>query len=1076
MDIARILHELDLSEYEANFREHRIDSKILKALTSDDLKEVGIAALGDRKRLLQFVNSLAQSVTQGEAAYGEQRRQVTVVFVDLVQSTELARILDPEDMRRLLRAFHAVAREAAGKFDGQILQFLGDGLYSCFGHPIAHEDDPERAVRFGLRLIDSVTHMNDSWQDLLGRPLELRVGIETGRVVVGGAESASDGQMVLLSGETPNLANHLQQCAAPGTIYLGPRTAALLPSYIEVIEVAPSDLRRAGNVSAAWKVTGLSETERYSSTYEASTSPFFGRDKELEILRRALADARRGQQKCVAISGEPGLGKSRLVHEFLSGLTSPTRVLWGSCARLDSRAFHVFGDLLESFSRNQADGKGTTLQVALEELGDAVQPHLSALLSIAGGDTLESKVSADSLGVGIREALATFCLLNGQLMPTVVFLNDIHWIDERSENAVAHLVQSSGLSGVLLILTHRPQFSANWLDSGKVERIVLPPLDPDAAHALFEARAGALEAVPIDVVDYTGGNPYFIEELAESLSQEGNASHEGQALPPSLNGLLQSRIDQSSAKAADLLRTAAVIGPRFEIDLAASPTDGREQALAELAALRLVRKSLQVPGTYVFDHALLHEAVYAGLARDDLIRLHTRIAHRIEDRFGVGASERSEELARHFEIAGDRLAAARYAYISGSKATGLFAVKDAQHWFDIALRQFPERLSPEDEALRKDLLSQQIYIHCWNAEFERMVELAESALSEFPTDGTNPKTAIFLSWLAEAYVHNGRLKEANSTLEAALRASESAENDNERALPLAQFAWLYSLTPPVGKQHKLATYIDSLKTEAQRPGSDPYFSLMVHNAGCASNLHAGNFGIARDIAVKMIEFGESRQYPPAICWGNCYLGYIEADAGNETDALNRCKLAAREAACAFDILAVDLCLGVVQQVLGKTDAALGTFAGVKRRVSEAGMFHFSHLSAAAEGRARLLAEDPGGAVFLVQQAQRFGDMGHVSAQATVAATLGETLLETGQPEQAQEWLVTAETLASSVGMVRLEALAKAGLAVIHLQSGRQDEARNGFDQAMSLAESLKWLPLQRKIRSMERSWRSVPLK
>lgn len=1056
MDIREILNELGLEEYLAAFERHRIDGDILASLTSQDLADIGIEPLGDRKRVLNYIAGQGQSAAPRAV---EQRRPVTVLFADLVGSTGLSQTLDSEDMRHLIRTYHAIGRDAAVAYEGRIVQFLGDGIYAYFGHPRAHQDDPERAVRMGLHLIEEVAKLSAIWSSRAGRAIEVRVGIESGRVVVGGAERAEDRQSVLLTGEAPNVAAHLQAAAAPCTIAIGPQTAHLLQGMAET-EPLPADTKIP---EGSARLLGLTD---HAPAARATGAPFVGRKDELGTLRRALADVRTGHSRCVAISGEAGIGKSRLVQEFVSALPPSYRIYSGSCASLDGAAYHLVRQMLRLRATDLAQDTGTdpgaALAAELAGFGDRMSASAPYLLHVADLAPADRDIAPDLIGVRVREGLAELARASGEIVPTILYFNDLHWIDERSQDVLSHLLAQTHLRGVLILLAFRKRYRPDWLTRSDLIRLDLPPLDTEAAAELFERLSAKASLPDGDLLASTGGNPYFISELAR-MEDPGVRSD---AVPFSLQSLMQERIDRLSPRALALIRAASAAGRQFQLDDLMAPGPDRALAVSELEQHGYVQRADAARGLYRFTHALLQESVYAGLVREDLAEIHQCIADRIEGGAAEGADTRSEELARHFRIGGAPLRAARYAFLSGQKASAVFALKDASQWFESALSLLPETLSPEDLAMRREAISQLINIRCWSAEFSEMVRLAESVLDEFDRYAPGPEAARFRSWLAEGYTHNGRLSDARAVLEDVLKVTEGTDDRQARGLALAQYAWLLSLDTPSRDAGRRQLLLGELEALARDDPENQYAALMLHYAEAAGSMHAGDYTATRVAADAMIALGETRGYPPANCWGHCFRAFVEADAGNASEANDHCRAAAASALCVYDQLTIALCEGSVLHRLGRRDEALDVLDRLRQRIPEAGMFHFSHLAHAAEGHARLMCGDPGGANLLAAKAESYLKIGYQTGAATVLMSLGDALLQTGAEAEAAPVLQRAADIAAAQGMKRLLAQARAGLGLQAAHAGRAAEAEARFAEALELAQSLGWFPLEQRIRAM----------
>ncbi|MEJ2577179.1 MAG: tetratricopeptide repeat protein, partial [Gammaproteobacteria bacterium] len=676
-------------------------------------------------------------------------------------------------------------------------------------------------------------------------------------------------------------------------------------------------------------------------------------------------------------------------------------------------------------------------------------------------------IQPDLMAVRAREGIVKLLCHSGELLPTVVVLNDLHWIDERSERVLSYVLENAVCRGVLFLCTYRQRYTPGWDSLPQVRRLDLKPLPEEAAATLFSRLAGAEAGVSSELIARSGGNPYFIQELAHMAGQSSPKSNESDNVPLSLNGLLQERIDRLSPAALDLIRTASAIGHRFDIEDLAQPGSARDAAMAELLDRGYVIADPQRSGLCRFSHSLLQAAVYDGMVRDDLVRVHGRIANHIETLGKPNVSGRCEELARHMEIAGENLKAARYAYLSGHKANAVFALKDAAHWFETALRLLPDTLFEDDARMRRQAMAELIYVRCWNADFDDMVSLADAALAELDPSDVTPETAQFRSWTAEAYIHTFRLHEAETILHTLLEADKDTLPDETRVLALAQYGWLCSLKPATEESSSETRRLAKLAHLTARADADPFPQFMLTYAHAAREMHRGAYSRAMAHADALIALGADRGYPPATCWGHCFRAFIAADAGNESDVMPHFDAATDSALSRFDQLGVDLCRGAALHRLDRLAESLELLETLRRRVPEVGAFHFSHLALAAQGHGRMLRGQAGGAEILRANAKKSSAKGYECGAAVLLAHLGDALLRTGEPDRAVDVLQDAHDRAERLGMIRVQAETLAGLGMCLAQGGDQHAAARAFSKSLELARITDWFPLERRLRQMQ---------
>ena len=654
----------------------------------------------------------------------------------------------------------------------------------------------------------------------------------------------------------------------------------------------------------------------------------------------------------------------------------------------------------------------------------------------------------------------------GRILPTVLFVNDIHWIDERSEDLVDTLVRRTDLRGVLIICAFRPGYKPPWAEHDAVDEVSLGPLDQASADRLYRSRAGAEGEEIADIVERSGGNPLFIEELAANTGvlRDDVAQGDSSPIPSSLSGLLLQRVDRLSPKAQAFLRIASVIGRRFRIDLAMVSGVERDLALTDLKSSGLVIEEKGSAGSVRFNHALVQDAVYDSLLSSHRRDLHARVAHRLEDLYAGSESDVAEDLARHLEIAGESTAAARYSFVSGKKALEHFALRGAANWFDRCLSLLPAELETDDERLRTQAISNQIEIACWDARFDDMVSLADRELARVRAFGEDAHVSHTLSWLGEAYLHDGRFAESAAVLMEALAIGEKLDDASCIGHALAELTWLHSIVGTPDDRDGLETMIARLQALG-RELDDRLLCTFVAYAQWAIASHDGRLSDSRAAAAQLIAYGEETGYPPANCWGRCMAAHAEALSGNPDEALRHCELAAGAAECAFDRLAVDFCRGMILQESGSARDALETLEQAWRSDHSVGSFFFGYATVPARGRALAkLGRAQESSTLFREAAERFRRIGHIRAAAMTMAAYGETLgQDMERAEEADAALRDAIDLASQTGMQGLLARSLAVRGVMARAAGQDGEANALFTEAKQIVSGLGWLALEQRI-------------
>jgi class 3 adenylate cyclase len=490
MEIGGWLRSIGLGEYEAVFRENKIDETVLPKLTADDLKELGVRALGDRRKLRDAIAGLDAYAHQSLAAVttastdallrdAAERRQVTVMFSDLVGSTALSMRMDPEDLREVISAYQKCVVETVRHFGGFVAKYMGDGVLVYFGYPQAHEDDAERAVRAGLELVARVTGLKTH------ATLQTRVGIATGLVIVGDLIGSGTSQEQAIVGETPNLAARLQAIAEPNTVVIAESTRKLLGNLFELRDLGATNLKGMAEPIRAWAALRASSVESRFEALRTATTPLVGRDEEVGLLLRRWEQAKHGEGCVVLIAGEPGIGKSRITEtivERLSGEPHTRSRYFCSPHHTDSALYPTIAQLQRAAGFERQDTSDTKVDKLVSLLGlssrheDDIQ-LLTELLSIPTGDRYaQLNVSPQRKKEKVFEALLRQLEMLARQRPVLVVYEDVHWIDASSREPLDMTVERVASLPVLLIITYRPEFTPPWIGRPHVSLLSLSRL------------------------------------------------------------------------------------------------------------------------------------------------------------------------------------------------------------------------------------------------------------------------------------------------------------------------------------------------------------------------------------------------------------------------------------------------------------------------------------------------------------------------------------------------------------------------------------------------------------------------
>jgi len=716
------LEEVGLPHCAPALIENGIDFDVAPGLSESDLRSLGLN-LGDTRRLLKALTKLAQTVavSPGGAvtvidvapkpvhAGQDERRQLTVMFCDIVGYTDLAHRLDPEELKGIIREYRKVCRRVVARWDGHVAQYLGDGVMVYFGWPVAHEDDAERCVRSALDIVEAVKCVRSTGA------LAVRIGVATGPVVVGEASEGADGGDELAVGETPSRATRLQELAGADEVVIGPITRRLVGNTFQLSDLGAHALKGIVQPVQAWRVHAVRRTEgRFDAARGGRTlTALVGRNEEVEQLLRHWHSARRGKGRVVLLSGEPGIGKSRLtqvLRERLAG--EPHSSLRYQCSpfRVNSALYPI----IEQFEFAAGFAREDTAQQKLAKLkavlaGTQKQraeaaPLIAALLSLATDDDWALGLSPRRRKGKLLEVLVAQLEARSRRQPLLIVFEDAHWIDPTSQELLDVMVPQLRTMRVLLVLTHRPEYKPHGYEHAHVATMPLTGLPRNLSTELVgEVTQG--KALPPEVlkqiVDHAEGYPLFIEELTQAVLESPILREENDrytllkplpdmAIPTTLNASwLIERLGRR-ARVRELAQIGACIGREFSFELleAVSPYKGQEltEELERLTATGLVlRRGTPPDAVYTFKHALVQDAAHASLLKSKQRVRHAQIAEALEMSMRDSAGKEPEVLAHHHTEAGHLTEAIPLWRTAGEAALTRVALQEAVRYLEKGL-------------------------------------------------------------------------------------------------------------------------------------------------------------------------------------------------------------------------------------------------------------------------------------------------------------------------------------------------------------------------------------------------------
>ena len=715
-NVSEWLEKLGLSQYVSNFTDNDIDTQLLAQLIDADLKELGISSLGHRKTILSAIKTLNQNESDSSttvASKGEaERRQLTVMFCDLVGSTELSGKLDPEDLRNVNRSYQDACKVSIERYEGYVARYMGDGVLAYFGWPQAHEDDAERAVHSGLSLVDTMAELNKNIGMKHGITLTVRVGIATGPVVVGDLVGDGASQESAVVGETPNLAARFQSAASPNTVVIGQVTHGLTGGRFECEDLGAQNVKGVAEPVQTWRVVAPTSTEgRFESTHLRGVTPLVGRKHELALMGDRWQRAMGGEGQIVLLTGEAGIGKSRLLSALKEVIgDDPHFQIDFQCSpyHTDS-AFHPIARQLERAA-------GITPY-------EDVSAKLDKLSKFVGGDDLDCAAVATLMALPIQSLIGSIELTPLQLKirandvlwsylrrladkePVLLVFEDLHWIDPSSQEFLNKIATALADTRLLCVMTYRTEYQAPFLSSHNVTALMLPNL----GRADIEEMVGAVAERHVGrellekLVAQTDGIPLFVEEMTKSVLESKASDPE---VPATLQASLLSRLDRLG-EAKEIAQIGAVIGRDFDYGLleivAERDSDELADAISRLVGASLVFQSGVPPNAwYSFKHALVQDAAYNSLLKSRLEVLHGRIASALEQEFPAVVADEPEILARHHTAAGNTEPAIEYWRLAGKRAYSLSSGSEACGHFERSISLL-ETLPPGHSRDRMEL-------------------------------------------------------------------------------------------------------------------------------------------------------------------------------------------------------------------------------------------------------------------------------------------------------------------------------------------------------------------------------------
>jgi class 3 adenylate cyclase/tetratricopeptide (TPR) repeat protein len=1030
---------------------------------------------------------LAEKILTSKSALEGERKQVTVLFADLKGSMELLAGRDPEEARTILDQVLERLMDAVHRYEGMVNQVMGDGIMALFGAPLAHEDHAVRACYSALRMQEAIRHYSDELRRSQGAEVQIRVGLNSGEVVVRaiGSDLRMDYTAV---GETPHLAARIEQLALPGSIRLTAETARLAEGFVEVKPLGPIPVKGLAAPVEILELTGGGRARRrFEAAAARGLTRFVGRQTELAVLAQALERTRAGHGQIVASVGEAGVGKSRLFWEFThSHRTAGCLVLEsGSVSYGKATPYLPVIDLLKAYFqieaqddhrriREKVSGKLMTLDPSLIPTIPVVLGLLDVPVDDPQWEALDNPQRRQHTLTGVKRLL----LREAQVQPLVVVFEDLHWIDAETQAVLDGLVESLPTVRSLLLVNYRPEYQHGWGTRSYYTQLQLDPLPPESAEELLETLLGADPAVePLKrlLIERTEGNPFFLEEsvraLLESkvlLGERGSyrlaRPVEAIQVPATVQAVLAARIDRFPAEEKHLLQSAAVVGKDVPYAILRAIADVPEAALQvqlkRLQAAEFIYETRLVPDLeYTFKHALTHEVAYGSLLQARRKALHARVLEAIEHLSAHRLPEQTEALARHAMRGEVWDKALLYSRQTGAKAFARAAREAETHFREAleALEHLPETRERLEQAvdIRLDLRTALV----WLGELRRAGEPLREAERLARSLGDQPRLGRASAFFCASFYFAGDFDRA---IEYGQRAHAIARDLGSSMITVFANRYLGEVYRARGDYPQaIDAYRNNLDIAQREPLQDlsglSNLVIPFSRTGLASCLaETGNFVEAAERAEDALRQADAMNHPLMLANAHSTIGDIAHAKGDFRQAivsLERALGIGRAADVRLLLPAILATLCSAYALSGRARDALALAEELKQRDAARGEGGTYSLRLARLGGIYLRA---GRREEALQCAQRALDLaketGARPAQAWALRLIGEIGSGSEPPdvEEAGHAYAEAVTLAGSLGMRPLVAHCHLGLGKLYRRAGRHPTAGESLATAATL--------------------------
>ncbi len=1068
-----------------------IDFEYLPTLTDGDLATLDLS-LGQRRRLVEALSTIGDQDNRAE------RRHLLVMFCDVVDSTGLSQRIDLEALRSILRDWqNSVGRIVTGA-GGHVAQYLGDGVMAYFGWPNAHEDDIDRGLRAALDICEDAKRISSP------EPLATRVGLHVGYAIVEVMSETHAAGLDTAVGSTPTIAFRLQGLAEPGQVVASEAVTKLASAEIEATYLGERSLKGISTGVRAFRINHVGRSRRrLGNTPNVILTPFIGRDSELRRLLSLWETAAEGKRKIVNLRGEPGIGKSRLLYEFSRALENRrVNIQQGYCSEQSQRTpFMPFAQIIRDSFAIAPDANSGTISKRIESALDihgmdkaTNLPFLENLLGVNPVPEMD-KLDSEAVGVHTLKTLERFVVERCRWQPTILIIEDLHWIDASSRRFIMQLLELENAIPLLIVCTFRPEFEAPWHEHADARNFILEPLSVRDSLSLAKQRleaASNTDPINSKSIERADGNPLFIEEIVAYLtdSQDHHSTlldtRAGQAaVPTRLETLLRSRLDRLAENAGKVLKIAAVIGRNFDADIVRSQMPAPEE-FEDVISLLLKQSLVDLVdsgiGTqYRFRHALIREAVYTGLLSGQRRAMHLSIARALESGSVYKLSASAHELAYHFSRTEQFDKALKYLSKAAEENVRIYALDDARENFELGCELIDEHINELDVELVCDcLISYGKFLYI-TGENKKCIQLFSALLPKVNLVHDKRKVAQYFVQLGLAH---WSMNDANSALRVIQDAVELAVQEDDRltvgyanmALAWIEVFWGAHNTK---REEKVVEFAEAAASAGKAQGDHWLVANALH-IRAISSLTDGNPKEGRVQTRRLLNLADTGAEYPAREFALVDMAYIDLFNNEPGEAITKIHEVYRLTLSPVMYLGARGIHGAALALLQKGEEAKSILTQVVNEMEDIGYQVGLTGVHPYFGLAKVLAGDfSGGVEYLEESRARYNRM---KISPTIpgihALFLGEIYLSIAQRKQKPTFSLLIKNLpfllramfnARKKARQYLEAAAddflrapapanyawcKMDLGFLEVIEGRPKEARENFYKAIEIAESV----------------------